>query len=160
MDYQELRRLVAMGIVASVREIAPSLGDEPLGGYALCVDDSLRSLFHMATSADLLFREGSELRFVPVDWDCEDGSGAFDAANAALEELADEASDYPAHIRLAFASLVDALDDVRKSGLFAPGVTLLVTSTDPGETTLRLAEEAVLKLNDAETLRAFRDAML
>jgi hypothetical protein len=159
MHYEELRRLVIAGVAESAREVAASLGDETLAGYALCVDDDLRSLFPMAVSAGALSMADNALRFVPVDWDCEAGGDAFDRANAALEELADAASDYAAHKRLAFTALVDALGDARKRGIFAPGVTLLVTSVDPGETTLHLAEEAALELNDAETQRAFRDQM-
>ena len=159
MDYKELSWLAAMGIVASAREIMMRLGAQALGGYALCVDDSLRSLFAMAASASMLSTRDDEVRFVPVDWDYEDDTDALDSANAALAALADGTNDYSAHIRLAFAALVDALDDVRKGGVFPSSVTLLVTSTDPGETTLRLAEEAVLKLNNAKTQRAFRDAM-
>jgi hypothetical protein len=160
MDYDQLSRMVAMGIAASVGDLKSALGDRALGGYALCVDDSLRTVFPVAASAAFLAEQDAEVRFVPVDWDIEEGADdRFDHANAALGELADHARDYAVHIRLAFAALVDALDRVRKSGVFAPGVTLLVTSTDPGELTLRLADDAVLKLNDAETQRAFREIM-
>lgn len=143
--------------VAAIRAAHPS---ESLCAFALCTDDDLRTVFHVAASVDYLERAREpDVRFVPVDWEYHEGSEFFDAVNAQLVIRFESSSDFALHVEESFRCLVEALKELRDERFLAAGWTLIVTSTDPGPVLEQLADDAMRVLNDAGTYAAWRRAM-
>ena len=157
-----LLELVASAVRASVAELTRAHPGERLASYALCTDDSMMSLAHVACTREALGAAGDALLFMPTDWPYEDGIGCFDDAHELLRahhEQAVQDSTFREHVTTSFAALVEALRQVRAARLVADDVVLIVCSTDPSPIMLARERDAVRELNDAAVLARYDAAL-
>jgi hypothetical protein len=166
MGSSELTETLEGAIRTSLEAITAAHPEETLNGYALCTDDDVRTVYHVACTRE--FAEASryrDTRFIPVNWAYDDGDEAFDEANGlvqasdeAASRSADEAT-WSTHVTTCFESMVAALEQMRQAGLFGEDVLLVVTSTDPGSAQKRLAIAAARRLNPPTLFRDWKAAM-
>jgi hypothetical protein len=159
----ELVDIVADAVRRSVPLIAVAHPGEELVGYALCTDDDLSTLFHVAITREFEHRNSDVpgVAHVPTEWSYNEGEDLFEEANRIITARYEDASSngFEEHVVKTFGELVGALERMRAEGVFEPDVLLIVTSTDPGPALEELSREAAEKLNSAEVFARWRDAM-
>jgi hypothetical protein len=138
-----LAEAVADGARRALTAIVAGRPAERLAGFALCTDDDLRSLSAAGCTKEFLAERDPSWLFQPTEWP-EDVPDHFGDAWRILSEQTDRTR--------AFESLVAALMRLRREGLVADDVFLVVCGTDPGELLTRLEEVAVRQLNPAGVL--------
>lgn len=133
-------------VIFEVLESAP----EDLVGLALCTDDELTTLYATwLTSSELdLAQEPDELLFSPTDWAASFDGGKIEEAARELRTLASD----PRHVERSFASLVSALEEMRKERALPDSLFLSVLSTDPSEYLEDLEAESVRTLNSSDVI--------
>ncbi len=152
--------------VAAIRLAVKELQErQPMGelfGFALCTDDDLRTLYHVAcTRAWVREREAGYpgIGYIFVEWEDSASDGLFERVSCQFASLADEshASDTAwAEARdLRFAALTHALEECRREQLFHEETLLCIGSTDPSEHLEALAMDAVDRLNSRKIADLF-----
>ena len=156
----ELRTSTVDAIRRATSELRTQVGDSRLFGFALCTDDDVRTLYHVACTTDWVKEKEksyADIGFVYVEWTLSASYAPFDAISQRLAALADQthaSDDYWAAARdRRFDALVLALSDCRNAGIFDPETLLCVGSTDPSDHLEALAMKAV----DAVNLSAIAD---
>lgn len=153
-EYDELAKMVAEAASSSILLLKSARPAEHISGYALCTDDSLSTLFHVATSREFCAKSPiRDVQFLAIEWPYDEGRDLFDepyARLSALHKKARASEAFASHLESSFAALQGALLSLRKNNLVDQDVLLVVTSTDPGRWSRRRTVEAVRKLNSAE----------
>jgi hypothetical protein len=151
---EQTRADVALAVRQAVSELLGTESKEELFGFALCTDDDLRTVYHVAcTRSWVRERDGGYPGngFIYVEWEDSASESLFQKISDRFSKLADER--YPSDATWSdardrrFEALVLALLDCRKDGLFAEDTLLCVGSTDPSEYLEALAMHAVERLN-------------
>ncbi len=159
IDYLQFLRLVESGVESTARQLAAACAGQHLIGYALCTDDCVCTLFHVACTAELAAAEQAfDIRFAPVEWklDAVD-PGDLEVASHSINRLEHETDeDFARHCDQAFECLVVALERARDKGLFQDQVFLSVLSTDPSREMQRRWRDSVLRLNVSGVVREWR----
>jgi hypothetical protein len=155
----EANEELLQGVKSAVRQVVAALRDqhprESLAGYALLTDDDLGSLTNMAITREALLASGGgdDLLFSPTDWPYDHESASLESTSRRLREMG-AASEHEQHVEVAFASMVQALAELRADGLFSPEVFLSVLSTDPGPFLEALEKASVERLNRMDLVEA------
>lgn len=155
---RDTNKELRVATVAAIRHaVAEFRREHPIGdlfGFALCVDDDLRTLYQVCCTRQWVHdRDGDYpgIGFIYVEWEDSADEALFEPLSQRLATLADapHSSDAAwANERDGrFESLVLALKDCREDGLFAPDTLLCVGSTDPSAHLEALAMTAVDRLN-------------
>src|SRR5262245_31652450 len=146
--YDDLTAKVREAVEASLAQLCDQGVLEDLAGYALCTDDDLVTLYHVAVTRSTLHArpDYGDLWLMPVDWELAADDRLFAPAYARLVASSESASDHVAHVRCTFEALVQALLAIRSRALLPVAATLIVTSTDPGPMLQELADDAILRL--------------
>lgn len=147
----ELERILKNAILDSVRRWAAT---EPLKGYALLLDGDLQTVLGVWPSRGVLEEEGEHILFVPVDWDQEDHTPAFEKASLILSGVPGD--DYESRARTASDAMVVALERAREEAPELRGVFLMVASVAGGNLWRRLEGESVRRLNGPELFERWR----
>jgi len=149
--------------VAAIRDAHPS---ETLSGYALCTDDSLSTLSHIACTHEFIDAHRAafpDVDVIAVAWEYAEGSDAFDGARALLTEkyaaVAGNEELFERHVSEVFGALLIVLRRARDEGLFQDDVLVYATSTDPGPALEELALNGVIALNTPSWIERWRAAM-
>jgi hypothetical protein len=142
-------------ILASWRALREAHPSERITGYALLTDDGIQAIGSIACSQEWLTDcDEPSARFEPVEWMYGEGSSAFEEVRRLLVDSGQAAGpderEFGTHVEQSYAALVCALDDLKRTGTFAPDVFLTVISTDPNERLRGLEEGAVRELNSEE----------
>ena len=155
-------------ITAAVRQAAAELRsrDSELFGFALCIDDDVRTLYHIACNQDWV-RENAvddpDIGFIYVEWALAASDAPFDAISKQLADLADETCANDAAWAEArdqrFQLLVAALRECRAAGVFSPETLLCAGSTDPSAHLEALAMSCVDAVNTADVADKFARAL-
>ncbi len=166
MSYTEIRSSTATAVRQAKAEIDRRSGNSPLFGFALCTDDDVSTLYHVACTTGWVDenKEGyPDIGYIYVDW-AESGDDApFDRISTTLARLyeQDHGSDaaWASARDRRFEALVLALADCRQAGAFDDGTLLCVGSTDPSDHLEALAMNAVDRLNAPEIADRFAAAL-
>jgi Domain of unknown function (DUF4303) len=161
---EELRIQIANAVRQAAAELRND--DAELSGFALCTDDDVRTLYHVACTRDWV-RENEidypEIGFIYVEWTHSADDEPFDAISRQFASLADadyaNDADWAAARDQRFNLLVAALRHCREVGAFAPDTLLCAGSTDPSEHLEALAMIGVEAVNTAEIARQFASAL-
>lgn len=155
-------------IASAVRQAAAELRsrDSELFGFALCTDDDVRTLYHIACTRDWV-REKEvgypDIGFIYVEWTLSGSDAPFDAISRQFATLADETyasdTDWATARDQRFHLLVSALRDCREAGAFSPDTLLCAGSTDPSEHLEALAMSGVDAVNAADVADEFARAL-
>jgi hypothetical protein len=154
----------------AVRRAAKSLHKRNSGGglfgFALCTDDEVRTLYHVACTVGWVReKEPSypDIGFVYVEWPDSAPDGPFKKIAQELAELDDAAYSSDQEREAArdrrFNALVLALQDCRNEGLFDQNTLLCAGSTDPSDHLESLAMHAVDALNIKSVADEFARAL-
>lgn len=161
---EELRTQIANAVRRAAAELQSDNAE--LFGFALCTDDDVRTLYHVACTRDWVREnEGDypEIGFIYVEWTHSADDTPFDAISRQFAALADAhyASDgaWAAARDQRFNLLVSALRDCREAGAFAPDTLLCAGSTDPSEHLEALAMSGVEAVNTADIANQFAGAL-
>jgi hypothetical protein len=151
VDAQIVEMVVAA--VSKSCELLLSQGAK-ITGYALCTDDGLWTVYHVASSLPL---GGSKPYWAnPVEWSvvAREAKPVFARISNSLRAGAQEASKngtFGKHVDTMFESLVTALDQMRPTisrlTVADSDLLLLVSSTDPSPKLLGMEVEAARRLN-------------
>jgi hypothetical protein len=152
----------------AVRQAAVELRsrDSELFGFALCTDDDVRTLYHIACTRDWV-REKEvgypDIGFIYVEWTLSASAAPFAVISRQFAKLADETyandKDWAAVRDQRFNLLVSALRDSREAGAFFPDTLLCAGSTDPSEHLQALAMSGVDAVNTADIADEFARAL-
>lgn len=155
----ELRTNTVDAIRRAASELRTQVGDSRLFGFALCTDDDVRTLYHVACTTDWVKEKEpsyADIGFIYVEWTLSASDAPFDAISERLAAHADQHAndeDWAVARDRRFDELVLALSDCRNAGIFDPETLLCVGSTDPSDHLEALAMKAV----DAVNLSAIAD---
>lgn len=163
MNDEQLLEMIQKAIVTSCCSLRQQ--GTIITGYALCTDDNLRTLYHIASS---LPHGGNRPRWAnPVDWTvtARDAKPLFLQASDSLSTNATQASKIGRlgdHVRRSFELLVVALE--RASPAFqsltsGSNILRLVVSTDPSPELSKMEREAARRLNPPELFEKWLVAM-
>lgn len=154
--------------VSAVRQAAAELRsrNSELFGFALCTDDEVRTLYHLACTRDWVHEEevdDPDIRFIYVEWTLSGSDAPFDAISRQFATLADanyaSDADWAAARDQRFHLLVSALRECREAGSFSPDTLLCAGSTDPSEHLEALAMSGVDAVNAAGIADGFARAL-
>jgi hypothetical protein len=153
-QYDELKLLVADAVRQARKELSQQYGSDKLFAFALCTDDDVRTLYHVACTQKWVQERDSHypgIGFIYVEWEQDASDSVFRPLSEKVAELANQeyASDQAwADARdRRFDAFVLALNDCRNEGIFDDDTLLCCGSTDPSGHMEALAMEAVDKLN-------------
>jgi Domain of unknown function (DUF4303) len=125
-----------------------------LFGFALCTDDDVSGVYHVACTQDWVLEKQAvypDIGFIYTDWTLKADDAPFDIISRKFAELGDEDcandKDWSAARDERFNLLVLALGDCRVPGAFAPDTFLCAGSTDPSGHLEALAMKGVEALN-------------
>jgi hypothetical protein len=151
---EDLRSLTAAEVRQAVQILRSNAETANLFGFALCTDDDVSGLYHIACTREWVREKEQKYKnigFIYVEWKQHAGHSLFDPISKRLSALEDQPWDndeaYEAARDERFQALVLALKDCRESGVFDPGTLLCVGSTDPCGYMASLAMQAVDLLN-------------
>lgn len=147
---------LGVAIPSTLAALAAAHPGERLTGYALCTDDCLCTVFHVALTHETTTVENA---FAPNEWTFGEGDAHLADAQAAIVasyERHGGDDEFAAHVERCFDSLVEALVRARAAGHFAHDVFLEVLSTDPSPDLRSMSEAASLRLNPPEVVRRWR----
>jgi hypothetical protein len=151
---KDLRAATATAVQQAVAELRNEQPIEELFGFALCVDDDLRTLYQVSCTRQWVCAHDEAypgIGFISVEWQDSASDTLFEPLSRRFANLADDAYRSDAEWAKArdarFESLVLALKDCRDAGLFAADTLLCVGSTDPSEHLEALGMQAVDRLN-------------
>ena len=148
----EIRERLVAAIQGAVRTLRETNSD--LCGFALCTDDDVRTLYHVACTREWVRekeKDYPDIGFLCVEWTLTADNAAFDAISREFDRLADEPDSDPRDWSEArdrrFELLVLALADCRSKGTFSSDVFVCAASTDPSDHLEKLTMKAVDALN-------------
>lgn len=163
---QQIRVATAKAVQEAARVLRDRNPKDRLFGFALCTDDDVRTLYHVACTLDWVrAKEVSypDIGYIYVEWSDSAPEGPFNTISKQLAALADHNDSSDEHRAAArnrrFEALVLALQDCRNSGTFDPETLLCVGSTDPSYDLEKLAMRAVEKLNAPNVADQFARAL-
>lgn len=137
-----------------------------LFGFALCTDNDVRTLYHVACRVDWVReKEASypDIGFIYVEWPESASEEPFNTISSQLANLADQTSSddeaWAAARDRRFDALVLAMQDCRSACTFDSETLLCVGSTDPSSHLEGLAMQAVEKLNTPSVVDQFARAL-
>lgn len=148
---EELKQVVKEAILDSIRRRGAATCPK---GYALIVDGDLQAVLGACLSQESFEEEGEEVLFMPVDWDEESHTPAFERASVLLGQSPGE--DYESRAKTAVDALTVALEDARGEVSELRGSFLLVASVSGGKFWQRLEGESVRRLNSPELFERWK----
>jgi hypothetical protein len=155
----ELREAIRRSI--AIIEAAHS--GERICGFALCTDDDLSTLYHVACTHEFCARHpDGHIAWVPVDWEYNEGAELFERSSLLLRTRGirvDSEAAHHEHVETGFRDLTSALLVARLEDLVSDDTLLLVTSTDPGWMAEQLAVVATRRLNPDDVAARWQQAM-
>lgn len=155
-------------ITSAVRQAAAELRSHgaELFGFALCTDDDVRTLYHIACTRDWVREQEvdyPDIGFIYVEWIHSADDAPFDAISRQFATLADASypsdSDWAAARDQRFNLLVAALRACREADAFTPDTLLCAGSTDPSEHLEALAMRGVDAVNTTDIVNQFARAL-
>ncbi|MBX9671757.1 MAG: DUF4303 domain-containing protein [Candidatus Obscuribacterales bacterium] len=162
----DLRMETAAAVRIAADELHQQSGGSKLFGFALCTDDDVRTLFHVACTPDWVKNQETsypEIGFVYTEWTHSATDAPFTPISQQLAALAtqtcssDNAWSDARDSR--FEALVRALKDCRDAGVFSTDTLLCVGSTDPSDHLEALAMNSVDRLNSPDIANRFAEAL-
>jgi hypothetical protein len=163
---KEFGTLIAAAVRQAKTELRDQQGIEDLFGFALCTDDDVRTLYHVACTPQWVREKESGypgIGFIYVEWEHSADDTLFAGLSAKAASLADQK--YPSSAEWAterdrrFETLVLALQECRDGRVFAEDTFLCVGSTDPSDHLEALAMNAVDRLNSPKVADQFADLL-
>jgi hypothetical protein len=166
LQADELRNQTATAVRDAAEELRARTPNSRLFGFALCTDDDVRTLYHVACTIDWV-REKEvaypDIGFIYVEWTHSAASGPFHLISRQLAALADQTyasdEDWGAARDRRFEALVLALKDCRTTDTFDLDTLLCVGSTDPSGHLEALAMHGVDVLNSPSVANQFAKAL-
>lgn len=155
-------------LTRAVRQAASELQsrDSALFGFALCTDDDVRTLYHVACTRDWVREQQvdyADIGFIYVEWTESADHAPFDAISRQFAALANDAyandAEWAAARDRRFSLLVSALRECRDAGAFSSDTLLCAGSTDPSDHLEALAMSGVDAVNSKVIADRFATAL-
>lgn len=160
-----LREATAKAVRRAAQALRKRDSQGGLFGFALCTDDDVRTLYHVACTVTWVRKKEPsypDIGFIYVEWPNAAPDGPFKTISRQLAALDDDSysSDESESARdRRFSALVQALQDCRNEGIFDQKTLLCVGSTDPSDHLESLAMRAVDTLNSKSLADRFARAL-
>jgi hypothetical protein len=162
----ELKKATAAAVRLRARELRGAAATQNLFGFALCTDDDVRTLYHVACTREWVSeteKRNPGVGFIYVEWTLSEHDQVFAPISAHLATLAtlkhESTVAWGAARDQRFQALVLALRDCRESGMFEADTLLCVASTDPSSHLEAMAMNAVDTLNTKAVADGFAKAL-
>lgn len=163
--YDELRSQITAAIRQAADELRNSTNQSGLFGFALCTDDEVRTLFHVACTRDWVREKevkNPDIGYLYNEWTLTASDAKFDLISQQFGKLADQDfgnPDWGSARDERFKLLELALADCRKSGVFDSDTLLCAGSTDPSEHLQALDMKCVDALNTLTVASRYAKAL-
>lgn len=162
----ELRTATAAAVRQRAKELRGTAETANLSGFALCTDDDVSTLYHVACTREWVSEKEKRypgVGFIYVEWTLSEHDQVFGPISEQLASLAklkhgDDAM-WGAARDHRFQALFLALKDCRASAVFEPDTLLCVGSTDPSTHMEVLTMNAVEMLNTKPVAAQFAKAL-
>jgi hypothetical protein len=162
----ELRIQIVTAVRQAAGELRNHTSSSELFGFALCTDDDVRTLYHVACTRDWVHEKEvgyPDIGFIYVEWTYSASKALFHTISRQFAALATQTytsnKDWAAARDRRFNLLIMALGDCRKAGAFAPDTLLCAGSTDPSYHLEALAMDGVDSLNIPVVANQFAKAL-
>lgn len=152
---EKLADEVTGAVVRCIEALLDAHRGETLQAFALCVDDSISSLFHTACTAEAFARSKRDIFATPTDWPYEEGAAEFDTVQEILRgnyETRSKSDGFLEHLEDSFDALVAGLQGARAVGFLSADGLLLVCGSDPGPGMVAREADGVRRLNSSATV--------
>ena len=159
----ELQQQLTAAIHDALGQLEDEFGEGNLYGFALCTDDSVGSLYPVASSTSWTeAKDHLKSAVWPPEWTARvPDKSAFDEISQELFAAADKPKSTNAWSKARdarFELLVQTMLELAEAGTFESFSYLCVTSTSPGNHMLALTRDAIERLNKDEAYsQAFRE---
>lgn len=157
---EQLQAQCVRAILQAVQEFRAQNAD--LFGFALCTNDEVSTLFHVACTKDWVRNcsaDNPDKAYISVEWTSEADRTSFRVISNQLSVLSQRDEDLPEEWEAArnrrFSLLVSALKECRAADAFSPETLLCAGSTDPCEELQAMEMRTVEELNRAEIADRF-----
>ncbi len=137
MDCQikDLTNTIFEAIRATKAQIDSKYAGKKLLGYALCTDDDVVGVYHVACTEDWVDERKEhykEIGYISVEWEQSGDDTLFDSSNKIIRNHYDTVKEnFPTRRDARFECCVSALEKARAEGVFENYTHLSVGSTDP-----------------------------
>ena len=164
---KKIKSLAVEAIKKTKIQLDEKFGEDKLFGYALCTDDALMTIYHIACTNSWVeerSRKYKEIGYCSVEWEQSGDDTLFDATYDELVRHYDKCSDddseqFELYRDVRFESLLLALKECRDMGVFDDSTHLSVGSTDPSEELQRLEMKGADRINSPELADKFGSAL-
>jgi hypothetical protein len=155
MTSQDLARLVAEAAKAAAEDLSRTFGKNELLGFALCTDDDVRTLYHVACTRQWAReRRDPGIGYLYTEWTQTAKADPFRSLSQEIDRRASIEHPTDTEWEVArderFEALTLGLLECRGAGVFDAATFLCVGSTAPSKHMKQLAIRAVERLNSAE----------
>ena len=162
----DLRKMAAAAVRLRATELRGTAETANLFGFALCTDDDVSTLYHVACTREWVREKEkryADVEFIYVEWPLSEHDQIFGPISEQLAALAklphENAASWAAARDQRFQALVLALGEGRASGVFESATLLCVGSTDPSGHLAALTMTAVDTLNSKPVADQFAKAL-
>jgi hypothetical protein len=139
IEYDEkLKSLLVSAIKKTKKELNEKYGEDKLFGYALCTDDAVTTIYHIAcTNAWVKDRKSKfeEIGYISVEWEQSGDASHFDSVYDEIlknyERGGHEDDSFAKYRDQRFESFVQALKQCREENIFDSETHLSAGGTDP-----------------------------
>ena len=133
----KIKELAIEAIKKTKEQIDYRYADETLFGYALCTDDDVSGVYHVCCTEAWVKKKSKtdeDIGFISVEWEQSGNDSFLDMLNEVISaDYENSKNNFGKHRDKRFESLVLALIEVRKLGIFEELTHLSVGSTDPSD---------------------------
>ncbi|GEM_PF-4406766 len=163
---EKIKSLLVSAIKKTKAEIDKKYGKDKLFGYALCTDDTVMTIYHIACTVSWVKERAKEdkyIGYISVEWEQAGNDSHFDQAYQEIiqnyERHADHHDKFERNRNMRFEAMVQALKQCRETFIFDQETHLSVGSTDPSEYLEFLAIRAIDRINSAELANQLAKAL-
>ena len=162
-EIENLRPQLHAAIDAGLTQLAPSIENGDLAGFAIGTDDDVGSLFAVACTRKWLSANGEDVKFQFNEWEEYVPEETFNTVSRILFDLSTSnfipTKRWPEFRDRLFGIIVEELAMARLDHRVRDDVFMCVGSTDPSDHLLDLELSAVRQLNCEPVVRAYEESM-
>jgi len=149
---EKIKSLLVLAIKKTKAELDEKYKDDKLFGYALCTDDAVMTIYHVAcTNSWVKEQDDKYMIYSSVEWGQSGENSHFEKAYDEIykdyENSDHEDGSFEINSDMRFEAMVQALKECKEEAIFDEDTILSVASTDPSEESQFLQMRGIDRLN-------------
>jgi len=163
---EKIKSLLVLAIKKPKEELDEKYKGDKLFGYALCTDDAVMTIYHVACTDSWVKdkeKEYKDIGYISVEWEQSGDDSHFDKAYDEIfqdyENSGHEDGSFEINRDMRFEAMVQALKQCKEEAIFDEDTHLNVGSTDPSEHSELLQMRGIDKLNSPKLANELAKAL-